>query len=227
MDLVDPPAVHKLFPRIPDLRPPLALEKRLRLRPLPSLRVVHPVRQLVQRRDREEPLLPQYQAHRLGVGRRVARERGQVDVRGQRGVQEGRVQRDGGAEPGDAGGARVGGVDGGAVPGCGQAPRFRREGGGAGHELEGEHGRHLHEEEVHGVVVRFGEGRRGWMHDVPVGRVGDGVARAVEERLPEDLHVEGRGEVGGAEGERGAEGGVFGVGDAGEVGALENGVDRG
>ena len=227
MDLVDPPAVHKLFPRIPDLRPPLALEKRLRLRPLPSLRVVHPVRELVQRRDGEEPLLPQYQTHRLGVGRRVARERGQVGVRGQRGVQEGRVQRDGGAEPGDAGGARVGGVDGGAVPGCGQAPGLGGEGGGAGHELEGEHGRHLHEEEVHGVVVGFGEGRRGWMYDVPVGRVGDGVALAVQERLPEDLHVEGRGEVGGAEGERGSEGGVLGVGDAREVGALEDGVDRG
>lgn len=200
MHLADSSAMHELLPRIAHLRTPVALEKRLRLQPVLPLRVVHPVRQLVHHRHGEEPLLPQYQADQFQVGGRVGGGRGQVRVRCDGRLEEGWVQSDHGAEAAEAVGRCPGRVDGGAVPGCGLAPGLGSVGVGAGGELEGEHAGHLLEEGVEDVVLGFGEGRGGARDLVPVWRVGDQLPLAVEDRLPEDLHVEGLGEVGGAEG---------------------------
>ena len=224
VNLTHPAPMHKLLPRIPHLRPPLALEKRLRFAPVAALCIVHRVRELVHRRDGEEELLAEDQRRRFRVERRAGRQGAHQPTRLERGVEELRVQRYQGAQALDTAGRREGRVDGGAVPALRLAPGLGAEFGGAVRELEGEQAAEFGEELAEGGVVGGREWGVGAVHFGPVGGVGDGVASTVEDGLPEDLQL-GLAEVGGAEGEGRDDGVVFFVRAACEVQPAEDRVD--
>lgn len=226
MDLTDLSSMYELLPRVPDLRPPLPAKERLRLPDMRHLRVVHRVRQLMHRRHGEEPLLPEYQAHHLRVRRGAGGDGGEILLCRYRRLQEDRTERDDGGEAVDGGRGDKGRVHGPAVPGPRFGPRVRCEGRVHGGESEVEHGGHAHEQLVEMVVVLLGEGRVGPRYELPAGEVGDVVPAAEYDRMPEDLQVEGFGEVSRTDAERRAKGSIFDIGDVSEAGRLEDRVDR-